>query len=480
MIKAVRIQDWLSENSKLKGRRGGSTLLTEVTSRDFVHSKLAADWEWDEEAGDIDGAVSLKRADAKIDVVRREVAELLEEMAAVVPGLSFEVFQVRSNSDIRDEASLKEKQAKGQVFLDYVSPPTEAPMGRRCDYCGVRPSSEKGDASGLRACSGCAQRIHKDREHKSEEVIRVGLADDFPDQDVIARDFKQIAKSDSPDETQIALIYADGNKIGAVVSTLIQQGVSINEISACLAAATRESVVSALREAVNRDAGLKAIPHLIGGDDILLSVPASSGWQVTRHMIREFPEAFKRALGSQRPEFDFAKITMPSLSAGLVFHRYDQPISEVIPLAGEILSRQAKRLFKGRAAAVAWADTSFDGVTGGAERLPVRFDWLVGEGEKLVSAVAAFSTSKRYTLRELAYPAVVSWREDATQLSESERSENLTRKLRAGGFEDVSRAVEDLVRLAQNATDQNPMAAVDVAITDLDAFRWLIDLTRWM
>lgn len=58
-VAAVRIQDWLGRTPDLKFRRGASVLLSEATAPDAWKGRLPAGAAWNDEAGNVDGVVSL-------------------------------------------------------------------------------------------------------------------------------------------------------------------------------------------------------------------------------------------------------------------------------------------------------------------------------------------------------------------------------------------------------------------------------------
>ena len=133
------------------------------------------------------------------------------------------------------------------------------------------------------------------------------------------------------------------------------------------------------------------IVHIVGGDDVLVTVPASGGWTFTR----AFLTAFETVLENERL----------TASAGLVFHHYTQPFDIVTGLASELL-KAAKTLTKGTASSIAWQDTTQDGSTIIANGRTGRRCWKLCDLEEsrnseLLNQLARMPRSSYQTLRRL-------------------------------------------------------------------------------
>src|SRR6185437_9975847 len=72
-ISAVRIQQWLSRTPDLRFRRGASVLLSRATSEESWESRLPAGTKWNDEAGSVDGVVSLKYDPTSTDAAPAKV-----------------------------------------------------------------------------------------------------------------------------------------------------------------------------------------------------------------------------------------------------------------------------------------------------------------------------------------------------------------------------------------------------------------------
>src|SRR5690606_7760196 len=147
-----------------------------------------------------------------------------------------------------------------------------------------------------------------------------------------------------------ALLYADGNAIGSFIKELpskLPRKARTLDVAAVIDQSVWDAVVRASKSIL--DAGdplLPVIPHLVGGDDVLVSVPAHRAWRFAATLQARFDAAFREAsdLGCA-----------PTLSLGVVFHHYTHPLHMVFGLAESML-RAAKEHYRGTCAALAWHD----------------------------------------------------------------------------------------------------------------------------
>jgi hypothetical protein len=166
-------------------------------------------------------------------------------------------------------------------------------------------------------------------------------------------------QSISRTENHLATLYIDGNAMGEFFRQLAQQHPdAIDEMSS----ATNQSMVNAVDGALLRLAervapSKKVGPfevHVLGGDDVLVTVPAAFGLTVAQEIINDFSVAMATAAQTRIPQFDG---TTPTASAGVVIAHKSQPISVIIDLAESLLVK-AKRGTQGNAASLCWTDTT--------------------------------------------------------------------------------------------------------------------------
>lgn len=218
-----------------------------------------------------------------------------------------------------------------------------------------------------------------------------GFSDGFADMAVAG-------ERDGDDKaTQLALIYADGNRVGAFLTRAA--GTPGGPDKAELAPLLDQAALGALARAViDRYKGWTRPPVLVnlaGGDDLLVSVPAADAWLFTKTLLSGFTAILA---GKAAGWPSAARDNVPTLAAGLVFHHVKAPFSDVVRLADGQL-HEAKARTRG-GAAVAFLDMTADGNAPPEGRLPVTLRELDKQAAWLTQ-VAALPGSRRQTLLDL-------------------------------------------------------------------------------
>lgn len=394
-IGVVHIQSWLTRPVKLRGRRGGSVMISDATEPETITDllkPLGDRVERNGEAGVIDGVVPLILTDesASREVEDRVISHLRNEL----PTASFRVSEY-------DGPTYAEARLKPARYEQTWAPPvSDWPPGKPCEWCYAWPA-EPGlvDEERNRMCGECGLRRDAAMHAESGERMpsqenkllkRLGTELRVPNM------MKELARLGS--DTHVALIYADGNAIGKFIGELHQKrdlpGVKklLKEITVIIDESTWQALVGAV-EAIwpDKTTPPPVIPHLVGGDDVLVSVPANLAWDFVLTLQSEF----KRAIETEAAK---AHVTPPSLSAGIVFHHYMRPLHVMHELAAKLL-RNAKAEYNGEEAAIAWQDATRDGVEP-IDRTPFLLTKLDADMPDL-NRLAGESNASRQRLAEL-------------------------------------------------------------------------------
>jgi GGDEF domain-containing protein len=232
----------------------------------------------------------------------------------------------------------KLQQAKRQKS---VGPFIEAlPVHHRCESCGKRPASVWDDVRAERLCVVCSAKRKKGRKERRSFV------EDFFrwSEERTSRTGPDDLDNLAGEEGRIALLYADGNNMGE----LLQQApspASYRHISEALSTATRQALFQALQEVFGEKLREKLPFEIIalGGDDIVVLLPASAGWAVTLRVLDNFARGdVMRRLQEELQEWYRTDRTL-SLSAGLAVADVKYPVRFLFDLA-EGLLKEAKRL----------------------------------------------------------------------------------------------------------------------------------------
>jgi len=427
-VSAVRIQDWLTRTPDLKFRRGASVLLTEATARD-AWDELPPGMRWNDEAGEVDGVVALVVADSVaeadaggcIEAAARAVAL---RMRATMPYCPVQAVTGSGDSYAAAYEGMEQARRDGRFLVDSPPTPAEVILAKPCDQCrsaaAVRPgitiiASEPKQALCLdcharfEAAGGTSgdllRRSPLPERRMKEALSAAGMqVKGFPD------NFKAMAAAGQQDQddtaSQLALIYADGNKVGAFLNGAAKAArrggrLAKAEIVPALDQATLGTLADAIIDRFKDWPRPPVLANLAGGDDLLVSVPAADAWMFVRTLLESFGRHIDVATrGWPGPVRD----QLPSLSAGLVFHHLTAPFSDVVRIAEDQLVA-AKRARRGAEPTVAFLDLTADGGHQPPGREPLTLaDLTANTG--LLEQIEQIPKSRRETLVALHRQAV--------------------------------------------------------------------------
>jgi hypothetical protein len=425
-VAAVRIQDWLGRTPDLKFRRGGSVLLSESTTREAWDGNLPAGARWNDEAGEVDGVISLiidppqdgqpphDGQDGTAEASREVARNVVRRMRAAMPHCQIQAVAGQGDSYAVAYPAMARARQDGALLVDSPPAPPELFLAKPCDQC-RSAAATVGNVRVVQGeepvdlCGECDARLEAagrtagrpSQAPRPERRLREALEEaGMPVADFSATfaDMATAGERDRDDaSTQVALIYADGNKVGAFLSRAA--GTPGGPDKAEIAPLLDRAVLGALAQAViDRFRGWPEPPvlvHLAGGDDLLVSVPAADAWLFSKTLLVAFTSILaEKAAGW--PES--LRQQVPALAAGLVFHHVKTPFSDVVRLAGEQL-RVAKAKTRG-GAAVAFLDMTADGNQPPDGRAPVTLADLDRHADRF-QQVADMPGSRRQALLDL-------------------------------------------------------------------------------
>jgi len=371
-----QVQKYLTRWSDLKGRRGASTMLRHATSDEVITPLIPPGASINDSAPKVDGVVSLIVND--VDQAEAVEARILSHLRNQCPSATFHtaVAEVDSHSPEQYLAAwrnvIEPKVINGLSTVALPSP-NELPTAKRCrltgrDICiGARiVSSQEPHLMGADAFARVRSADWRNSRHEEslsalELEDRLALKVDFrKDQiaDAEVRDFNALAALGPPDQKQnhLATIFIDGNNIGELVED--HTGGELVALSKRLADATWEALAVATHKVCeitdqgpdgSRGQQLPVIPHIVGGDDVLVTVPAFTATAFTRSYL----EVFAAAMAG----FQFADGSAVSASGGVVVHHAKFPFTQVAPIAADTL-KAAKAANQGNEAALLLVETT--------------------------------------------------------------------------------------------------------------------------
>ena len=235
---------------------------------------------------------------------------------------------------------------------DWPAPVSEWPASKPCDWCRSWPASHEAmvgagdDRKQVHLCEDCAKRhryagftssetatlkpgVERDllKRWKARHSSELTLPDKFPDLALLGKE---------NDNTHLATVYADGNAVGKLnkeLRDLRRNGIGANfDLPQAISNATWSALLAAIEEmSAGTDEMMPVIAHLVGGDDVLVSIPAHEAWWFTRTLQITFQDA----LAAELADAGLADLPVPTVSAAIVFHHKFSPLPAAVDLAGD-------------------------------------------------------------------------------------------------------------------------------------------------
>jgi len=423
-VAAMRIQTWLGRSATLRGRRGASRMLADRTRQDAIKKWLASRPDldgvvWNDEGGDVDGVVTLRVADTLERRVPEIARAVLEHLRLGLPRVELNGVWAHGPSYVDAYQAMDGIIEAGEELLVDLAPSRGVPLARVCGDCGldgvVREDYPIAGDDKTDVCADCEARYEgagrttgtrievipgpeKDLAEWLEPEFRATgqtvetIFTSFPDK------FDELAAratgTDGRKGTHTALVYADGNQIGAFIKDATAAGAIKETLAREITEANRKAVVAAVLGVLDgapTTHGVPVAPHLIAGDDLLVSLPATLVWPFLRSYLPEFERAMSEVgTGKVQPS--------PTASAGVVIAHYTYPFTDVMALAGTAL-KKAKREVRGARSSVCWLDVTADGPTVERSRPVLATDVILAHKTELHALAGTTSAGVRYTLR---------------------------------------------------------------------------------
>ncbi|GAA0901308.1 MULTISPECIES: Cas10/Cmr2 second palm domain-containing protein [Streptomyces] len=366
-VSGVRIQSYLSRTTHLRGRRGASAALAEATRLEDQEIRRLFGASLNTEAGEADGVVNLvldaPDSEEEADRLARDTAgRVFRHLRARLPAAEFQaVWAVDTSYLDAHRTTIGPRLREGDVLSD-LPPVSELPYARICERCHLDPARDRvhlGDGERPYLCPDCMMRFaHRTREDARTAEYELQKRLGTPARPKELPELAALGGKDT-DRNHVATVFVDGNAFGHFFEKLAHHGRRLSaeskaRISRGLNQATRDALAeaaAAVRRPEEDGDMLCVIPYLVGGDDVLLSLPADRAWPFVRHYLRSFTERTKAV----RAEADVPGLPPLSASAGLVFAHHKLPFHLVVEDAASCLAA-AKRLVHGKKESVAFYD----------------------------------------------------------------------------------------------------------------------------
>jgi hypothetical protein len=376
----TRIQPYLARTPKLRLRRGASWMIIRATEEAQVdawiktlpETLLVLGVSRNPEAGHADGVISLEVPEGS----EQEVAvSLLTYLRSELPGAELQAEWASGPTYV--EAFRRGGRDIGDTLI-ALPPLADFPLAETCNSCRVDLRSGGNDD-----CSDCTRRDaeagYRSINGHAEEPRALGMEKRLLDavNAQVGRSLKPIATLEllakfgaaDGNRNHLGTVSADGNAMGAFFSALAQDPDAAPDLKRKISPEIGKAVFAALVEATaaivrDQDEVLPVVPHVLGGDDLVVTVIADRAWPFATRLLTAFSsELTDRTAQWKLP--DAVRATLPTMSAGLVFTQASYPYSRAVELAEGAL-RRAKQDLHGARPAISWLDVTVDG-----EQVPV-------------------------------------------------------------------------------------------------------------
>lgn len=372
-----RTQAYIARTDKLRARRGASAMLIDA----FNTLKAPDGWVLNDEAPEIDGKVSFKTSESADPqpAARLMISTLRQSLPAAEFHAAWFQGDTYAGAYVSDDVSNR---------YESGPPTSDWPLARPCDRCGIDPAIDfVRKPTRERVCADClARELFGGNESPHEAQLRdqVGATE-------LALELSDLAflGPESHKNNHLATVYIDGNKLGSTFRRLAEVGGDTSKFARTVSSATSEALRDATKAVCDRldsTEMLPVTPHIVGGDDVLVSMPAAMWVPFTRTYLTSFAE---RASGGG----DGVAVTA---CAGVAIAHHKHPFVDCLEVAEELLSA-AKSSVAGNDSAVAWADLTASSHDELREHDPITTAWI-DEHEHDLTKLATADKSARSSL----------------------------------------------------------------------------------
>ena len=411
-VAVVRIGEYLGRWPSLRGLRGASIMIRQACAPERIRPVLAPlGAEVHEEVGQVDG-VARVRAPAETDPLAL-VEVVTNALREDLPGAAFDaVWSTGARYGDAYRSGLGPNR-RPDCSLSVLHPLNEVPFGARCELTGADLATGTVQLAGNEPHRNRTPKAGVDGHRRDRAAERrtqlaggaaAGLALEYDLADAIGldtvQDFDELAALVAETDfkaNHLATVYVDGDQIGALIEQVATDDArrrdqddsptKLSTVSKGLKVATWEALVSATARVAERLQATKlpVIPHIGGGDDVVVSVPAALVWVFVRTYLAEF-EQKASAIGGRAV----------TASAGVVIANVATPFNDCFVWCDELQADAKRRL---DVSSVLWLDLTRDGPTPPVTRTP----WSLAEVEAnadLLKELSDMGKSRRHELGE--------------------------------------------------------------------------------
>ncbi len=403
-LSVERIQAYLARTESLAGRRAASSMVIDMFADGQITAAPgfeAAEFPFDDEP---DGKRTCR---LPAEPSQHERRQLVSRLVREAPGAPLALRIVHAS----DDSAALEKLHSAVPDVRSLPACADNPFGRPCELCGVdlAERTETIDNKKVSLCRDCSKRSRGRRDSRTR--LESQLSDDFEgakvpdDMNALA----ELGRDRRGINNHVATVFVDGNRLGAVFSAVKTHALETSqsdlmyavrrsaEVSKRIGAAIKVGLGDATREIFDPTTRkLPVIPHVVGGDDILVSVPASLALPFVRVLMSTIDAHINCEDGSVVAGLPEARFYS---GAGVVISQASYPFRALVTLVEEQCSL-AKKDWAGEVSAVSFLDLTADG----PRRPPGRYSWPIAWLNAMwddLDQVANIQPSARSELRRI-------------------------------------------------------------------------------
>ncbi len=298
------IQDFIFKTNKLQEIVGASEIVKEIAtlfSNEYKPEEIL-----------LNAAGNIKAVFTE-DECRRVVREFPKSIMLRAYGITLSQAVVKIAGESATQEDINKLEQRLKIQRNRVSTPLDLSL----NIMELNPSTAKPVVA------------YKSIQKKSTPMDmatkqKIEANDAFFSKNTHLKEFKNLSEM-SNDKNKIAVIHADGNGLGALISQLHKQGKKLSEFSKELDKATK----TAFEKAKTDEMSIRDV--ILGGDDMVVICNANDALEFTKNFLKYFEEETEKQMGS--------KLTA---CAGIAYANEKYPFHYAVSLAESLCDASKK------------------------------------------------------------------------------------------------------------------------------------------
>lgn len=368
LLDTDRIKNYIFATNKLKEIRGASSILDELNKEETKRLFNSLDGKKIFLAGG-SGKIKFKDKDNAKTFVQ-ELKKLYHTKTNDQASISTATIPY-TKSDFENVIYLGEKKLRQKKDSKYLRfQPLTNNYFKICESTGLLPAEIISIDDGRLISQASQDKRQHEKDHESvffgkfkqffDDPVNTKLRDNYKNywRPLFSQEIKKLLPEDFNDigelsSNYIGLIYADGNRMGQRLQELKDEG-PYKRFSDAIEKATQHSIFDSI---IKNELKMEKFKFpfeilLLGGDDLILVVPANKAVEIAIEFCKTFKKLTKQYLDDLSEQFPEGI----SISAGVVIAHDKYPIHRMIDHAEQLLKSAKSLSNKNRAAEICSID----------------------------------------------------------------------------------------------------------------------------